>query len=225
MIRAIAFDLDDTLLDTSGILVPKAAERACLALMSVGASCSLEECLNMRKELAASASHPEIFGHIADHFEVQERDLAIQLAIQEFYNPEVPNTLPLIAGAREVLQQLLSKYDLYLVTMGMKSAQAQKIAALNIAPFFKRIFILDSIRGERKLDAFQEILRHSNYLPEELLCVGNRLSAEIRDGKLCGAKTCYFEFGEHVGEKPQMVADIPDFTIRTHYELIETCKL
>lgn len=225
MIRAIAFDLDDTLLNTSGLLVPMAATKACLALMSVGATCSLEECLQMRKDLSSQRSHPEIFGRIADEFDCPDRDLGIQVAISEFYNPEVPENLPLIEGARDNLELLSKKYDLYLVTMGIREAQARKIKALNISSYFKSIYILDTLRGEKKLNAFQDILLKGPYAPQELLSVGNRLSAEIRDAKLLGCHTCYFEFGEHIGELATQKEDIPDFTIQTHYELMKECNL
>lgn len=223
--KAIAFDLDDTLLNTSGILVPQAAQKACLSLISVGAQCSLEECLIMRTELSKKLSHPEIFGRIADEYDCPERELGLQLAILDFYNPEVPERLPLIEGALKNLEYLNPKYDLYLVTMGIREAQEKKIAALQIGSYFKKIFILDSLRGERKQNAFEAILQHSQCQPSELLSIGNRLSAEIRDAKLIGADTCYFPFGEHVGETPTTAADYPDFTITTHSDLIKTCHL
>lgn len=224
-IKAIAFDLDDTLLNTSGLLVPEAAQKACLSLISVGATCTLEECLQLREKLAQQLSHPEIFGRIADEFDCPERDLGLQLAILDFYNPEIPEQLPLIDGALENLKSLHGKYDLYLVTMGIREAQEKKIKALGIRDYFKKIYILDSLRGERKKMAFEQILQLSQCQPVELLSIGNRLSAEIRDAKLVGAQTCYFPFGEHVGETPVTAADYPDFTIQVHSDLIKTCHL
>lgn len=223
--KAIAFDLDDTLLNTSGLLVPQAAEKACLSLISVGAQCSVEECLNLRAKLAHTLSHPEIFGFIADEYQCPERELGLQLAILDFYNPDIPATLPLIEGALENLQNLSQRYDLFLVTMGIRQAQEKKIQALGIKDYFKKIYILDSLRGERKKLAFEDILKESDCQPDQLLSVGNRLSAEIRDAKLIGAQTCYFPFGEHIGESPTQKHDYPDFTIQRHSDLIKTCHL
>lgn len=225
MIKAVAFDLDDTLLDTSGLLVPSAAEKACLAMMALGTSCTLEECTRLRKELSRIFSHPEIFGIILDTYEGAERALALQSAIREFYSPEVPASLPLIEGGLPILEQLQKKYPLYLVTMGMREAQLRKVAALGIEKYFRKIYILDTFRGERKLRAFQEIIDKEQIQPHELLSVGNRLSAEIRDGKIAGATTCYFPYGEHVGETPEVPEDQPDFTIHQLSDLVKTCQL
>jgi putative hydrolase of the HAD superfamily len=225
MIKTVAFDLDDTLLDTSGLLIPTAAEKACLAMMGVGTSCTLEECLKLRKELSRIFSHPEIFGIIADTYEGGERNLALRAAMQEFYSPNIPESLPLMKDAAPLLDYLSTKYPLYLVTMGIRDTQARKIKALGIEKYFKKIFILDSFRGERKKDAFNEIIKLEGINPEALLSVGNRLSAEIRDAKLCGSQTCYYAYGEHVGEVPETPEDHPDFTIHLMNELVSTCKL
>lgn len=224
-IRAIAFDLDDTLLDTSGLLIPNAAAKACLAMMAVGTSCTLEECLKLRQELSRIFSHPEIFGIIADTYEGAERELALQSAIQEFYRPEVPESLPLMPHGTELLTSVFGKYPLYLVTMGIKEAQQKKIQALGIAHFFKKIYILDAFRGERKEQAFKEILEREKIEPQQLLSVGNRLSAEIRDAKKLGCQTCYFAYGEHVGEQPEIPEDHPDHTVHHLNEVISRCNL
>lgn len=224
-VRTIAFDLDDTLLDTSAILIPSAAKRACESMISAGLHCTLGECLQMRQELSVMHSHTQIFSSIITRFGATHPDKAIQGAIDAFYNPFVPAHLPLLSGALENLERLKKNYNLYLVTMGSLEGQKKKIAALDIEKHFKKIFIVDSLSGNRKESAFKEILREEAHAPEELLSVGNRLSSEIRDGKKVGAQTCYFAYGEHVGEKPQIPEDHPDYTIYHHRELIPQCGL
>lgn len=223
--KSIAFDLDDTLLDTSGLLVPEASRRACEAMLAAGLRCTLEECLTARQELATQMSHTEIFTLIANRFGTNQNGKAIHDALERFYNPEVPADLPLLPGARENLVTLKQKYKLFLVTVGVPATQEKKIQALQIAPFFDGIYILNGFIGEKKDDAFRDILRRQGHDPKALLSIGNRLSSEIRDGKKVGADTCYFAYGEHVGEKPQCPEDHPDFTITEHKDLIATCGL
>lgn len=224
-VRTIAFDLDDTLLDTSAILIPSAAKRACESMLEAGLQCSLSECLQMRQELSVANSHTEIFSQIIDRFGAADPQQAMRGAIESFYNPFVPAHLPLLSGALENLERLKKNYALYLVTMGSREGQKKKIAALDIEKHFKKIFIVDSLSGNRKESAFREILNEEGHAADGLLCVGNRLSSEIRDGKRAGAKTCYFAYGEHVGEKPQFPEDHPDYTIYHHRELIPQCGL
>ncbi len=223
--KSIAFDLDDTLLDTSGLLVPQASRRACEAMLAAGLRCTLEECLKAREELATRMSHTEIFTQIANRFGTNQNGKAIHDALEAFYNPEVPTELPLLPGVHENLATLKQSYRIFLVTVGVPATQEKKIKALQIAHFFDGIYILNGFIGEKKDDAFRDILRRQKHEPKHLLSVGNRLSSEIRDGKKVGADTCYFAYGEHVGEKPLYPEDYPDYTITEHKDLIATCGL
>lgn len=225
VIRSIAFDLDDTLLDTSAILIPSAAKRACELMLEAGLQCSLGECLQMRQELSVLHSHTEIFSRIIQRFGARDQEKAMEGALGAFYNPFVPAHLPLLSGALENIEKLKKNYNLYLVTMGSFEGQSKKIKSLDIEKHFKKIFIVDSLSGNRKESAFREILNEEGHAPEALLSFGNRLTSEIRDGKKVGAKTCYFAYGEHVGEKPQVPEDYPDYTIYHHRELIPQCGL
>ncbi|MBO9665271.1 MAG: HAD hydrolase-like protein [Bdellovibrio sp.] len=225
LIKTIAFDLDDTLVDTSGLLVPMASQRACEAMINAGVCCSLEECMQVRQELAAQLSHTEIFTQIAHRYGTNQIGKAVHDALEEFYNPEVPTVLPLLSGATENLLALKEHYNLYLVTMGSLEAQIEKIQALQIEKFFKKIYILNGFIGERKEFAFRDILANEGHNPHELLSIGNRLSSEIRDAKRLGASTCYFAHGEHVGEEAVYPEDTPDYTIMHHKDLIKVCGL
>lgn len=223
--KSIAFDLDDTLLDTSGLLVPMAARRACEAMIAAGLRCEMDECLRMRHDLASSFSHTEIFTQILNRYGTNQQGKAIHDALEEFYNPQVPETLPLLPGSLENLEKLKLRYNLFLVTMGSHETQVKKIKALGIEGHFKKIYILNGFIGEKKDSAFKHILDSEGHHPQELLSIGNRLSSEIRDGKRLGATTCYFAYGEHIGEKPQFPEDHPDFTVSHHKDLISTCGL
>lgn len=223
--KSLVFDLDDTLLDTSGLLVPMASLKACQAMINAGLHCTLEECLKMRHKLAAEYSHTEIFMQIAHRFGTHTQGNAVHDALKEFYNPDIPGILPLMMGAAENLSRLQGQYNLYLVTMGSFETQAEKIRALQIEKFFKKIYILNGFIGERKESAFADILKNETHEAKELLSIGNRLSSEIRDAKRVGSDTCYFAHGEHVGEKVQFPEDRPDFTIYHHKDLIATCGL
>lgn len=223
--KSLVFDLDDTLLDTSGLLVPMASLRACQAMINAGLQCTLEDCMKMRHALASEYSHTEIFTQIANHYGTNTKGKAVHDALEEFYNPEIPMVLPLMAGATENLLHLKEQYTLYLVTMGSFEAQVDKIRALQIDKFFKKIYVLNGFIGEKKEIAFKDILNNEGHQPHELLSIGNRLSSEIRDAKRLGSDTCYFAHGEHIGEKAQYPEDHPDFTIFHHKDLITTCGL
>lgn len=224
-IKCIAFDLDDTLLDTSQLLVPLAARHACEAMLNHGVPSDIDTCLAWRASKAAELTHQQIFQSFIDKYGSPAPETALHAAMKAFYNPEVPLHLPLMEGAEENLKTLGKKYVLFLVTSGEPDAQMKKINALQIEPYFRKVYLVNNFKNEIKKEAFTDILEKEGLQPEELLSIGNRLSQEIRYAKLCGAKTCYFCHGEHVGETPEKREDYPDFTIYKHAELIKTCGL
>ncbi len=224
-IRAIAFDLDDTLLDTSGKLSPQAAQNAFQILIDAGLNLTLEECEQKRTEMIRTISHKEVFEKLAQDFGTETTQAATPRATKAFYEPDVPEKLHLLSGALENLEYLSQNYALYLVTAGNASAQKQKIAALRIGHFFKKIFIVNSLVKERKIHSFQKILELENIASSKLLCIGNSLSSEITDAVQLKAKSCFFDFGEDRGQIEQLTKLNPDFRVKEHKELISVCQL
>lgn len=225
MIRAIAFDLDDTLIDTSGILAPKATLDAFNILLESGLSLTLEDCERIRLDMIKSVSHKDVFEHLAKNHGTTQTQSALQQAVDAFYSPVLPETLPLLPGALDNLEYLKPKYAMYVVTAGFEVAQKDKIKTLGIKNFFKQIFVINSLAQQRKKDSFLKILELERILPEELLCIGNSLTSEIKDALSIGAKACYFQFGEDRGEAAEEFYKKIDYRVTNHFDLIETCEL
>ncbi len=168
-IAAIAFDLDDTLLDTSRLLIP-------------------------------IAGTPE-------------------------FDDRIKEPLPLMPGALDNLIALNSRYQLFLVTQGNLQVQKQKVQSLEIASYFKEIYFAESLPKNSKRQCFIRLFSENKFKPDQLLCIGNRRSSEIREAKKLGAFTCLFMHGEHIHESPEEPADQPDFEVSNHFEMIKICKL
>ena len=224
-IKCLAFDLDDTLLDTSGLLLPMASLQACETMVAQGLQCSTEECMQWRAKLAKEMSHREIFLEIARRFNSGDIQPLARAGIESFYNPEIPKNLPLLPFALDNLKTLAAQYTLFLVTSGAPTTQNKKVDAAGLRSFFKKIYTLDGFKGEKKRSAFEDIIASEKINSSELLSIGNRLFEEIRQAKQLGGQTCYFKYGEHVGEIPQVPEDHADFTVLSHRELISTCQL
>lgn len=224
-IKCIAFDLDDTLLDTSHTLVPAASQKACQAMIDFGLECKLQECLDLRQSLAESLSHTEIFPEIVNRFPCKDPKSAVEAALKNFYGPEVPSYMNPMPGVIENLEYLKGKYKLFIVTMGQEETQKKKIEALRISHYFEKIYIVNGFKGDKKQQAFENIVLENNIQTHELLSIGNRISSEIHDANVIGAKTCFFAFGEHKNEKRRSAFDTPHFTVKNHRELLSTCEL
>lgn len=224
-IKVIAFDLDDTLLNTTELLVPKASKQAFSLLIEHGLTLSLDQCEAFRLDLIKQISHKDLFKHLAEKYGSPETINYADLASQLFYNPQLPDDLQLVEGAQKVLDYCYQKYTLYLVTAGFEHAQIAKTKNLKIEKYFKQIFVVNSLENQKKKTVFQQILKQENLLPSNLLCVGNSLSSEIKDAKEINAKTCYFEFGEDRGHSPLNPIYKPDFHVNKMDDFIKTCQI
>lgn len=224
-IHAIAFDLDDTLLDTTGLLTPKASKEAFQVLIDAGLELDIDDCERKRLEMIKTTSHREVFQILAEDFGSDKTKMALDLANKTFYQPRLPEKLPLLPGALENLTILSQKYALYIVTAGFQASQEAKIKSLGIGHFFKKTFVVNSLNQEKKYDSFKKILELEKIQPDQLLCVGNSLLSEMKDAREIGAWACYFEFGEERGLISTNKNLKPHFHIKTHQELIPTCQL
>lgn len=224
MIKAIAIDLDDTLLDTSGLLAPRATQDAFVYLINNGLRLSLEECEAQRIELIKTISHRDAFEKMAAEFGDEKTKKVVPETIRLFYEPLIPPQLPLLEGARENLDYLKTRYSLFMVTAGTENAQLNKIKALGIEQDFRKIYVVNSLLKHRKKAAFTDIVGSLNIRAEELLCIGNSISSEIKDAIEINAQACYFEYGENRGEISGLPRR-PNFHIKHHRELISTCHL
>ena len=226
MIRAIAFDLDDTLLDTSGLLVPAATQHSFKILIQHGLKLSLAECEKQRLEMIRTVSHKDVFLNLALLYGSAATQAVVPQAIAAFYEPPLPANLPLLPGARQNIDYLKkNNYLLYVVTAGADATQRGKVKALGIQDDFLKVYVIDSLHQQRKKAAFLDIIKLNAISNKELLCIGNSLTSEIYDAINIGAKSCYFEFGDERGKMSSVKSEQPDYHIYNHKDLISTCHL
>ncbi|MCB0369225.1 MAG: HAD hydrolase-like protein, partial [Bdellovibrionales bacterium] len=139
MIKAIAFDLDDTLLNTSEILIPSAVKRIYELILKNGYKKSFTEFNRERLDFVHHSSHREFFKQVvANDPQLSPKDSLLETVVKYFYQPEIPQNLSLIPGAKENLELLNTKYKLYLVTSGVIPTQELKIKALSLEQWIQK---------------------------------------------------------------------------------------
>lgn len=224
--KIIAFDLDDTLVDTSKFLVPSAVQKSLKVMIDRGLPCSLEEAESLASQIPKVEGHYKLFYKVAHQFvgKVTATELADR-AYQVFHAPDIPKDFHTFAGVPELLQRLAANYHLYLVTQGNPEFQKKKIRALDLEKYFKKIYYVDVFKKQIKKDSFRDILQNESISARYLLSVGNRLNQEIRMAKELGSTTCFVRHGEHAEEKPVGPEEIPDFQVTLVTEIEEICRL
>ncbi len=192
-IKAIIFDLDDTLYDCSGTLVLKSRKLAA-KIISKAVKCSETEALKLQLELEDRLGpKDDIFHKIANQYNLPED-----------FCEEISNTIntlevegaTLFPGTMASIDELKrTGYKLFLVTFGNREIQEKKIKVLDLESAFDEIIITENPLGKEK--CFKEILAKYGLEPEQVLCVGDKIKDEIEVGKRLGMSTALMKHGRH----------------------------
>jgi putative hydrolase of the HAD superfamily len=214
VLRAVFFDLDDTLCDTIGCCRERlrtalgVVQRAYPALdVEAAVACAMEPIAEPRAVRGLRAVLAELGVH--DH-ELVERAV---LAFDTDYA-----SLHLFPGVVETLELLASGFLLGVIS-NAETYQSAKLECLRIAPFFSAV-ALSGEAGFRKPDAriFEYALRLAGVDASEAVFVGDRLDVDIGGARAAGLKTVWFN---HWGGLLEAGAHTPDAVISRFEELPE----
>ncbi len=199
----IIFDLDDTLIDTSGYITPFALESALEAMAAAGLVISgfTEALIQLKRinEAAASSIEAitefvEIHGGNASHIEIGKQQL----------HADIPEDLPIfpVEGAVELIVELAQHHQLALVTIGKLSRQMGKLKKAGVdSAFFSSIIASEE---KNKKSPYQWLLESYRYNPQETVVCGDRIAVDLAPGKELGFKTVHLKRGRglnYTGQK------------------------
>jgi len=207
-IKAIIFDLDDTLYDCSGTLVLKSKKLAA-KIISKAIKCSETEALKLQLEFE---------GRLGPKADIS-REIANLYNLPEEFCKEISNTInSLDVGGAALFPDTMDSinelkrvgYKVFLVTFGNREMQEKKIKVLGLERAFEEIIITDNPRGKEKY--FKEILIKYDLKPEQVLCVGDKIKDEIEVGKRLGMSTALMQHGRHYNFYKSAINDSTPYT-------------
>ncbi|MCR4288903.1 MAG: HAD family hydrolase [Candidatus Scalindua sp.] len=192
-VKAIIFDLDDTLYDCSGTLVLK-SKKLTAKIISKAIKCSEAEALKLQLELEGRLGpKADIAREIANLYNLSEefcKEIANTINTLEIEGAILfPDTMDSINELKRI------GYKLFLVTFGNREMQEKKIKVLGLENAFDEIIITEDPQGKEK--CFKEILAKYDLEPEQVLCVGDKIKDEIEVGKRLGMSIALMKHGRH----------------------------
>lgn len=99
----------------------------------------------------------------------------------------------LVMGARELLDYLVSKYTLGIISNGFNETQYRKIDASGIGHYFSEIVLSDEIGiNKPHPDIFKEALHRMSIEAADAIMIGDNYDADIRGAMHCGIDQIYF---------------------------------
>lgn len=211
----IIFDLDDTLIDTSGCLTHYKLEDALQAMVKEGlllpdfpAALDLLRRLDSAAESArnALAEFIEILGVDKKYYPVGIKE------IYESSSLELP-VFP-IEGALETLSDLSQQHQLALVTIGKPSLQMDKLKKAGIdSRIFSKIAVIEQ---RDKKPHYQTIIDELGYTPKEVIVCGDRIQTDLIPARELGFKTVQMQWGRglnytgHKGDVDYSISELKE---------------
>lgn len=117
--------------------------------------------------------------------------------LMEFYNKEYVRSAVLMEEAREVVQQLRSKYQTGLITNGKTDIQYGKIDQLGIRDDFDLILVSEEA-GVKKPDPqiFRLALDHFGLSPEQYIYIGDHPTNDVEGAANVGMNTIWMKVNQ-----------------------------
>jgi len=165
------FDLDDTLIDTRGLLVPA-------ALRAVARAAGVPE----ERLRAGGKRIDEILAGIEGLDEARRA-----AAAAAWYDPEVP-PIDLMPGARTMLAALRGRIHLALLTRGDPRRQDNKIEACGARPLFEAVRIRPIEEPGTKADDLRDLMNAFGVAPPRTVVIGDDPRDELRHGRALGCR-------------------------------------
>lgn len=226
--QALIFDLDDTLFDTTGLLITPAAHEMAKALKEAGLKGDVPAILSHRKQIIERQPRAEVIDALLDHFGVEEgqsRDKIREAGVSAFYARSINEDIHPYLGVPEMLMELKTHYNLYLVTLGSPLTQRRKLELLGLQSFFIKVFYVDISVTRGKQEALAEILLGHAQPSSTFLSIGNRLDTDLAPAKRLGMGTCWVRQGELRHMSATCAEEEPDYQIDRIQDLVRVCRL
>jgi HAD superfamily hydrolase (TIGR01509 family) len=227
-LKAILFDVDDTLFDRNGaqLLVLDVIARE---FGDVFAGISQQKLVEAFLE-SDRRTILEFYGNVytAENVRVRRAQVFLDLlgldgvyadAIAELYVEAYPRMDAPVNGAVAVVEALSPKFQLGVVSNGLPDVQYQKLETLSIRHLFDCIVLSEEL-GIRKPDP-RIFWRAAGLLgrePGECLYVGDSYTVDVMGAKEVGMRTCWFN---PAGLRPPQVDVECDFEVRVLSQVLE----
>ena len=134
---------------------------------------------------------------LVERFELLFAELGIDAdaaAFEDEFREELEVNPIWVDGAEELLQGLRPDHEIYIVTNGVASTQRKRIAISGMDRYVDEFFISEEVGAQKPQKAFfDHVFSHIGPCStDEVLLIGDSLSADILGANRAGIRSCWF---------------------------------
>ena len=212
----IIFDLDDTLVDSSGSIIPVKLKAALQAMMKAGLKVSSPDAaFQTLLSINANASNgKETLRTFLDNIRADARFL--EVGVKEYYGAtDTSFSVSPLPEAIKVLTELKEKHNLVIVSTGNEKQQHLKLKKANIdTKLFHKIIVCE---GYNKKSQYKNLMKEFNCRPENILVCGDKFETDLLPAKELGMRTAHLLWGR--AASIPLKGESPDYSLRGLPEL------
>ena len=211
MVKDIFFDLDHTLwdFDKNSMLAFKRVFKKFKITIEFDAFLKIYEPINVeywkkyREDKVSKESLRR--GRLIDSFNFFDLIYTTEKIdeIADAYIQELPFDNHLFEGAVEILDYLILKYKLHIITNGFEEVQHKKLKNSGIDHYFSTVTTSEEV-GVKKPNSkvFLTALNKANSLPNQSFMIGDSLEADILGANNIGMETIFYNYrNESISKK------------------------
>lgn len=206
MLSTLLFDLDGTLVDSE----PLHYEAHRQALQTVGIKLLLDEYIKN----GVSTNKHEFYKKMSELKSVLFDTEAVGAEKVRLYKSLATSHLSLFPSTESVLEDLHSRYVLYIVTSTSRASAEHVLDLLGIRKFFKDIFSAhDSLRGKPFPDVYRDSLTAIGLAPEDCIAIEdsqNGVDSAYGAGVRCVAIPNRFTESQNFSHASWMLRDLSE---------------
>ena len=211
MVKDIFFDLDHTLwdFDKNSMLAFKRVFKKFKITIEFDAFLKIYEPINVeywKKYREDKVSKENLRrGRLIDSFNFFDLIYTTEKIdeIADAYIQELPFDNHLFEGALEILDYLILKYKLHIITNGFEEVQHKKLKNSGIDHYFSTVTTSEEV-GVKKPNpkVFLTALNKANSLPTQSVMIGDSLEADILGANNIGMQTIFYNYrNESISKK------------------------
>lgn len=215
MIKAVLIDIDNTLLDFHKC----SKESMCLAAEDFGIEFPenyFETFTEINNSLWEKIEKGELTrqGLFKVRWNLIFEAMGIKAdgpAFDELFREYIKKSAIPVDGAKEILEYLSEKYYVCVASNSAYEQQKARLDRAGMMPYIKKIFTSEEIGfAKPSTEFFEACKKELSFLSkDEIMLIGDSVTADIEGAKNYGFKTCWFNFAK----KPDAICESADFIV------------
>jgi putative hydrolase of the HAD superfamily len=222
-IKAVLFDIDNTLYDTKALVVAS-RRNAIKAMVEAGFEADIEEAFRKLNDIVKhyGPNYDQHYDRLLEAYGSKPNPHIIAAGIIAYHNTKVAYLVPYADTIPALLKLKEKNIKLGVVTDGLPVKQWEKLIRLGIQHFFDTVIISENYQTTKPdIKLFKEALKKLSVKPSQTMMVGDRVDKDISGANKAGLVSVQILHPDLKERKPKEEYEYPRYVIGELKELLE----